>query len=402
LIQTFKVFFSVANALRQYRQPNLSAALSTNLEFRIPTVDNNLVQQFGNIFQLAQSEWKFQLEAWLHGGALGGGNSETTVVVRDSGWLQLIPSTCGSVITYINQKDASSVVRLRPDVTQYLNGAIFLKVEQKASQEELLIARGELVAKLNRDAYLVFPKDNRSIIGFASAGGLIDMVEISVAGAGTFNAHLLRSFNLTAIEGRVAFLETLMKFLRFVVTIDGPNQSFHLIPGSRRQTPNGHHVTWIREGLLKEYGRLQSPQQMEMIQAVYEANLAHVEHGVVENRESKVALITRVGRQLIDCIVDQTVTKEVALQHITLGIRELHSINLAHCDICVSNCYVDMSGPTPVVFLDDLEYIRPIGASPPPSPPHNSRLPDGFALPLTARELDLLQLRSLEIEIMRI
>jgi hypothetical protein len=57
-----------------------------------------------------------------------------------------------------------------------------------------------------------------------------------------------------------------------------------------------------------------------------------------------------------------------------------------------------MSGPTPVVFLDDLEYIRPMGAS----PPHNSRLPDGFVLPLTARELDLLQLKSLEIEIMRI
>jgi hypothetical protein len=240
-------------------------------------------------------------------------------------WSSWWPLTCG-VITYINQKDASSMVRLRPNVTQYLNGAMLLKVEQNASQEELLIARGERVARLNKDAYLVFPKDNRSIFGFASAGGLIDMVEIYVAHTGTFNAHLLSSFNLTATEGKVAFLETLMKFLRFVVTIDGPNQSFHLIPGSRRQTPNGHHVTWIREGLLKEYGRLQSPQQMELIQAVYEANLAHVEHGVVENRESKVALITRVGRQLIDCIVDQTVTNEVALQHITLGIRELHSM----------------------------------------------------------------------------
>ena len=140
---------------------------------------------------------------------------------------------------------------------------------------------------------------------------------------------------------------------------------------------------------------------MEWIQTVYEANLAHVEHGIIQNLGSRVALITRVGRKLKDCIVDQTVTKEVALQHITLGIRELHTISLAHCDICISNCYVDMSGRTPVVFLDDLEYIRPIDASPPP-PPHNSRLPRGHVLPLTARELDLLQLKTLEIEIMSV
>jgi hypothetical protein len=196
-------------------------------------------------------------------------------------------------------------------------------------------------------------------------------------------------------------LDTLVKFLRYVVTIDGPNQSFHLVPGVRRETPNGHHITWTREGLLKEYGRLQSPQQMELIKTVYEANLPHVEHGRVENPGSRTALITRVGRMLKDCIVDGTVTKAVALQHITLGIYELHTINLAHCDICVSNCYVDLSGGTPVVFLDDLEYIRPSDAPPPPFP-HNSRLPPGFVLPIIARDLDLLQLESLKIEIMSI
>lgn len=60
-----------------------------------------------------------------------------------------------------------------------------------------------------------------------------------------------------------------------------------------------------------------------------------------------------------------------------------------------------MIGRTPVVFLDDLEYIRCINASP-PSPSHNSRLPYGHELPLTAGELDFLQLLTLEIEIMRI
>jgi hypothetical protein len=138
---------------------------------------------------------------------------------------------------------------------------------------------------------------------------------------------------------------------------------------------------------------------MEMIQTVYEANLPHVEHGIVPNVESRAALITTVGRKLKDCILDGTVTKAVAIQHITLGIHELHALNFACCDLCVSNCSVDLSGEAPVVFLNDLEYIRPLDAPPPPSP-HNSRLPPGFELPITSRDLDLLQLKSLEFEIM--
>jgi hypothetical protein len=140
---------------------------------------------------------------------------------------------------------------------------------------------------LNQDAHLVFPRGHQSILGIVSAGGLIDIVEIAAVGIGSFSTRLLKSFNLATIPGKVRFLETLVRFLRYVATIDGPNQSFHLVPGVRRKTPNGHHITWIREGLLKEYGRLQSPQQMEMIQIVYEAKLPHVEHGVVPNVESK-------------------------------------------------------------------------------------------------------------------
>jgi hypothetical protein len=77
--------------------------------------------------------------------------------------------------------------------------------------------------------------------------GCLTWVEISVAHTGTYNAHLLRSFNLTAIEGKVA----LMKFLRFVVTIDGPNQSFHLIPGSHRQTP----MVIMSHGFVRVYSK---------------------------------------------------------------------------------------------------------------------------------------------------
>jgi hypothetical protein len=101
---------------------------------------------------------------------------------------------------------------------------------------------------LNQDAHLVFPRGHQSILGIVSAGGLIDIVEIAAVGIGSFSTRLLKSFNLATIPGKVRFLETLVRFLRYVVTIDGPNQSFHLVPGVRRKTPNGHHITWIREG----------------------------------------------------------------------------------------------------------------------------------------------------------
>jgi hypothetical protein len=85
---------------------------------------------------------------------------------------------------------------------------MFLKIEQKASQGELFIgiAREELAAKFHQDALRVFPRGHRSTIGFASAGGLIDMVEITAVENGSFSCHLLKSFNLLRhLRGELAF-----------------------------------------------------------------------------------------------------------------------------------------------------------------------------------------------------
>lgn len=123
---------------------------------------------------------------------LGDGDSDTTVVIDNSGWLKLIIATCGNVVTYFNEEGYSSMVRLRPGVSQYK----FLKVEQRASQGEIMNAREELVDKLNRDVHLVFPTGNQSMIGFASAGGLIDIVEIASYDSARFGTRLLQSFNV--------------------------------------------------------------------------------------------------------------------------------------------------------------------------------------------------------------
>jgi hypothetical protein len=395
-------WFSIVDALAAHRCPELSTALNSPLQFRIPTVNKELVSRYGDTFQLADSEYKYVLEEKMRGVSVGGGDSETTVVIDNGGWLKLIIlSFSGGIVTYFNDKDASSVVRLRPEVVLYRNGAMFMKIEQKASQHDLMIAREELVDKLSNDACRVFPRGAGSMIGLASAGKLIDLVAITHVRHRVFECQLQAQFNVESLEGRVKFLVSLVKLLRYVVTVDGPNSSFHLVPGIRRKTPTRHHITWIREGLLKEFRHLQSPQQMEWIKSIYDAKLDHVEFGEIQDFRG-VTLVQRIGRTLKDCIRDNTVSKQAAYDQIEMGIRELHAVGFAHCDICVSNCFVDdVNGPTPVVFLVDLEYVRPVDMPSPPHP-HNSRLPLGTVLPPTAEELDRLQLQTIRLEIARL
>jgi hypothetical protein len=392
-------YFSVREALVTDRKADVRSALASPLNFRIPTIDSNIVLEFGNIFQLARSEFQLILEHWLRGVSVGGGDSETTTVIDDAKWLELITVSCGAVATYLNQKDAPSMVQLRSDVSQYVNGAMFLKVGQKAKQQDLGVACEELVDKMSNEAHRAFPRGSNTVVGVASAGGLVEIVLITPGSNGQYRANMHTHFNVTLREQKVQFLTELMKYLRFVVTIERPNSDFHLIPGLRRETSNGHHVTWDREGLLKEYRRLRSPLQMQYLQDVYAAQLPHVERGIIPDPKIHVARILSLGRKLSTCIGDGTVSKGVAFDHIASAVNELHSIGYAHCDICVNNCFVDTAG---VVFLDDLEYVRPADMPPPTDPGKNHRLPFGAILPPTARELDILQLQSFQLELLRL
>lgn len=390
---------SLRELLRSHCTNTLEESLLRPLDFKIPTTSLSHLRDYPGIFQQANSEIVNTLPYFLSGNSsIGDGSFETSTAVSDGAWISLINLCCPGVCVYYNQKDQSSMVRLRPDVALYMNGALFLKGEQKAKQQDLEIAEVELVDKLHSSALNVFPMGSRSILGFTSTLKIVTIFHISHQDD-SFTTHTPLNFEMSHERGRVEFLVFLMKFLRFVVTIERPNQRFHLVPNIRKRTLNGHHVTWVREGILKEYRTLRSDQQMQWIGEVYQLSLLHVEHGYIVADRTSIA--TRVGRTLSACITDGTVTIDVAFTHIRLGVDELHRNGFAHCDICVDNCLVDVSGPTPLVFLDDLEYIRPIDYPPPP-PPHNSRLPPGTALPSTAQELDKLQLQSLKNQIVHI
>jgi hypothetical protein len=122
-------WFCIVDALAAHRCPDPNTALNSPLEFRIPTVNREHVLYYGDIFQLAGSEYEYVLEEWMRGVRVGGGDSETSVVIDNGGWLKLIRlSFSGGIVTYLNEIDESSVVSLRPDVVLYRNGAMFLKI----------------------------------------------------------------------------------------------------------------------------------------------------------------------------------------------------------------------------------------------------------------------------------
>ncbi len=92
------------------------------------------------------------------------------------------------------------------------------------------------------------------------------------------------------------------------------------------------------------------------------------------------------------CLCDVRI-REAVFQQVCQGVKELHSIGFAHCDICVENVFVDDDN---TIFLGDLEYCRRCGA---PPPTHTARA-DSSAK--SAEELDLIQLKVLEDELPKI
>ncbi len=130
---------------------------------------------------------------------------------------------------------------------------------------------------------------------------------------------------------------------------------------------------------------------MDIIRTIYAAKLHNVEQGHVN---CKSITITSVGRKLVDAITLQRVTKEDALDQITSAVAQLHSIGIAHCDICIDNVFVDVHNN--VVFLGDLEYCQPKGDD----PPRGIRRAHQGAT--TAEELDARQLETLTDELARL
>jgi len=380
----------MADQIRNNALSNLEEALASPLTFKIPVRDQKWVDMYPNELCLGRTEYGYCVDVWLE--RLWSFSSETAVTALDQMWVTIISACLNNVVQFLNQHDPSSAVRRRPDTTLMCNNALLVKAEAKLNASDMEAAKEQLRTSFFSGAQRCLPRSSMACLGITTCSTGAEMYKICFVN-GRFSLALYKGYNLHLVPGsRVAFIVDIFKAMRWMASVDGPVSAFHLVPSVRRQTRNLHHVTWCSEGILKEYRNPRS-HVIERILAVYSHRLPHVEWGHAVSGDGNAIMITRVAMRLMDAISSNTITRNTAVDHVRMGMAELHAVGYAHCDIVLENVFVDNG----VAFLDDLEYLTPVDQA----APNNARWDSKNHPGLTARGLDMLLIDSLAIEVLR-
>jgi hypothetical protein len=376
---------------------DLNLALVEDLPFRIPVMDSRLVQQYPDVFEWSDSNIDLAVRSFLEYTKVG--HSEASTVVIDGHWLKALLRCISGMDILHNEHDGSSLQSKRYDASVQIFDALALRGEVKLGVSDLMVAFEELTSQFHKDAYKVFPTGCSTIVGVASCTDRIHLHLITHdPGTGEYSAQLYRAYDVSGTPGRVDFLIDLMKVCRWMASITGCNSPFHLTPDVRRRTKNGHQITWVREGIYKEFEhRRDIWRAVQMINQVYThvPRLVHVEYGRVVDHRS--IMITTIGSRLsLANMTKEGLTKVSVVAHVLQGLQELHNIGFAHCDVSVENVFIAERG---VVFLGDLEYLTPVDDP----APHFTRLPAGIAEDqvTSARQLDDHQYQRFTAEVYR-
>ena len=381
----------MASIIENCQISSLDEALAQPLPFKIAVMDIKWVNTFPESLCLGRAEYFYCVDSWLYRSL--NFVSETSVNSLDSLWINIVNTCIRGSVLYLNQHDPSSACRLRPDTTVMKDGTLLLKGEAKFDAVEMEAARVQLLGSFFSESIRCFPRNSRAVVGVTTCRQMAKVYKISfLSGHPTLTTH--RSYDLqTTAAGRLSFIVDIFKAMRWMASVVDPVSKFHLIPSVRRETPNHHHVTWGPRGILKEYHNPR-PLLIGRILEVYSHKLQHVEWGEAVESNQNAIMITRVADKLTAAIYAEKISREQAINHITLAVQELHSINLAHCDIVMDNVFVDDAG---VAFLDDLEYLTPVNDP----APLNSRWNPAENPGLTAAQLDILLLSKFAAEVMR-
>ena len=383
---------NVKNRIKQFRvscSTPFRSILCQPLPFKIPIVTSKYVNQFPSIFELGHSaEYKSSVDSFLDHILLSL-TSEQAVVVLDGMWQNVLKSIA-DVIVYLDEHDPTSLALRRPDFSALHLGALVMKGEAKATLQDMVANRRDLTCKFSPLAYKMFPSGCTEIPAVTTCNE-----EIHLFGISYFNQEYLldhiRSYHVLEMEGRVAFVQDLFRLIIWILSQTDPVEKFHLIPERRTRTPNGHHITLLREGLLKEFSAIGLARiNIEIIRAVYQLHLENVEWGYVN---CSSVTITRIGSRLKDVFRPRNLDRASVLQQVELGVNQLHANGFAHCDICVDNVFVESVEDGGRVFLGDIEYCSAIDSP----APRDLRRSDRSAR--TAGDLDLLQLAKFKDEL---
>jgi hypothetical protein len=230
-----------------------------------------------------------------------------------------------------------------------------------------------------------------SIVGITTTDAEINLYSLSYNPIPrTYSSALLKRYKVTELEDRRAFILDVFKLACWMLTVRSSGCMAHLIPGVRTQTPNGHFITWSRAGLFKEFKRGAVP-NMDLIRRVYQADLPNVERGIANCTS---VTITSIGTKLTDALRSGAVTSKNDVVHqVRAAVEQVHSVGVAHCDICVENLFVLDSG---VIILGDLEYCTDLESARLPEVRRMYTNQESGQAPTSARELDANQLARLE------
>jgi hypothetical protein len=372
--------------LRARVSPELpfTKVLDMELPFRIPIWNREYIRQYPRYFEYGVAEYKSVIDVWLDH-KLVSPSSESSVVGLDLMW-QGVMSYLLAVKIYLNEKDLSSQKSLRPDFVAMYGNILVMKGEAKASAREWATAVRELTSKLHETAYLMFPKSSPMIPAVVSCDEILSIHSITYFNKSFLECEI-RRYGVQNLNERVNFIVDLFKLLIWITSQTEPVERFHLLPGIRTTTSNHHHVTLVREGIFKEFGKKRAI-PMDIIRNIYRANFRNVEVGMTNCNS---ITITKIGLKLQTALVTHSLDKSDVLRQVKAAVEQLHSIGYAHCDIFPDNVFVDLNSS--LIFLGDLEYCQEMMLPPP------TGLRGSNACAKTAKELDLLQLENFETEL---
>ena len=361
------------------------------LPFKICIVKPSYVSMYPTLFECGNAEYGANIDCWLDH-SLMSFTSEQAVVILDGCW-QTVLKNIADLNVFLDEHDASSQKRFRPDFTAMFYKILVMKGEAKATLSDVMSCADELVKKFHEHAYKLFPRGCDSIPAVMTCNEQIQLFSISFY-RGRFSQRLVHTYDVRGIEKRVEFIVDIFHILRWILSQTEPIEGFHLPPDVRLKTRNGHHVTLTSSGLLKEFDEHKLEDiNMDVIRRIYELVLPNVEHGSIN---CKSVTITRVGSRLRDAMRVRGLSKADVYAQLQMSVEQLHLNGIAHCDICVDNIFVDSVEDGGRVFLGDLEYCRPSNEKPP------SNIRRAIKKAKTAEQLDNMQLEVIKDELARL
>jgi hypothetical protein len=305
---------------------NFDVILAEQLTYKIVVKGSDFVAQFPGVFEQGVCEYGVAIDSLLEHVLVGNtGLSEMVTVTRNGDFLKVFDICCNFSVMR-DQKDPSSVFRLRPDDTIVSHGAVMLKNEAKGDIQYAEVAKEELTKKLDKSAMSVFPANSQSIIGMTTFPNSISLYSIDYNHADMkFETSHLKSYDMRHLEQRVTFVQDIFKIAQWMSTVTGPQLPFHLIPGVRTKTPNGHHITWTDGVIHKELKARPTTRAsvsdltavLGRIGQVYAAKLDNVEWGEVKG--PNIIEVHRVGFQLSRAINNRMISKDTAITNIRKG-----------------------------------------------------------------------------------